>query len=103
MVARGTAVVRVAWEFGTAGHRVRAWRDRYLAHGREGLADAPRIGRPPKLGSADLALLEDALEQGPQLSGWPVTLGSVRDLREFLWQQRCVRVSASTVHRAILG
>ncbi len=29
-VAQGDAVVRVAKAFGTAAHRVRAWRDRYL-------------------------------------------------------------------------
>jgi hypothetical protein len=53
LVARGAAVVQVAREFATASHRVRARRDRYLARGREGLADAPRSGRPPKLGPAD--------------------------------------------------
>jgi transposase len=103
MVARGTAVVRVAREFRTAAHRVRAWRDRYLEHGREGLVDARRTGRPPKLGSADLELLDEALERGPQAYGWPVTIWSVRDLREFLWQQRGVRVSVYTIHRAIHG
>jgi len=41
----------------TARHRVRAWRDRYLAQGIPGLADKRRMGRPPKLGVNDLALL----------------------------------------------
>jgi transposase len=100
-VARGDAVVRVATAFGTAAHRVRAWRDRFLERGRDGLVDKPRAGRPPKLGPAELALLEEALTQGPQAYGWPVTIWSIRDLCELLWQQCGVEVSVYTVYRAV--
>jgi transposase len=102
-VAHGAAVIRVATSFGTAAHRVRAWRDRYLDQGRDGLVDKPRPGRPPKLGPAELALLDEALTRGPQAYGWPVTLWSMRDLCELLWQQRQVPVSVDTVHRAVQG
>ena len=100
-VAQGDAVVRVAKAFGTAAHRVRAWRDRYLERGRDGLMDARRAGRPPKLGPAELALLDEALERGPQAYGWPVTVWSIRDLCEFVWQQCQLRVSVCTVYRAV--
>lgn len=53
--------MRVATSFGTAAHRLRAWRGRYLEQGRSGLVDKPRAGRPATLGAADLALLDDAL------------------------------------------
>ena len=100
-VAQGDPVVRVAKTFGTAAHRVRAWRDRYLDRGRDGLVDQPRVGRPPKLGPTELGLLDEALARGPQAYGWPVTIWSIRDLCELVWQQRGVRVSVYTVHRAV--
>ena len=102
-VAQGGAVVRVAASFGTAAYRVRAWRGWFLEGGRDRLADGRRTGRPPKLGPAELALLDEALERGPQAYGWPVTVWSIRDLCEFLWQQRHMRVSVYTVHRAVQG
>ena len=40
----------VARLFGTAGHRVRTWRERFVLQGRAGLVDRSRRGRPPKLG-----------------------------------------------------
>ncbi len=103
LVAQGEAVVRVAKLFGTAPHRVRVWRDRYLERGRDGLLDARRGGRPRKRGPADLALLDEALQRGPQAYGWPVPVWSLRDRCELLWQHRQVRVSGYTVHRAVQG
>jgi Helix-turn-helix domain len=38
------SVVAVARLFATAPHRVRVWRSRFLAGGRQGLADEPRTG-----------------------------------------------------------
>jgi len=103
LVAQGEAVAGVARLVRTAPHRVRAWRDRYRERGRAGLADAQRTGRPPKLGPAELALLDEALGRGPLAYGWPVTVWSIRDLCEFLWQRREIRVSVYTVHRAVRG
>ena len=103
LVAEGEPVIRVARLFRTAPHRIRDWRGRFLERGRDGLADGPRSGRPPKLAAADLALLAEALERGPQAYGWPVAIWSVRDLRELLVQQQGVRVCAGTVYRALRG
>src|SRR5918994_2113652 len=101
LLAEGHAVVAVARLFATAPHRVRAWRSRFLAGGRQGLADEPRTGRPPKLDAAALAFLSEALEAGPQAYGLPVTIWSIRDLRDVLAHRLGVRVCTATVHRAV--
>ena len=109
LVAQGESVLGVARLFRTAPHRIRAWRDRYLERGRAGLADAPRTGRPPKLGAGERALLDEALQRGPQAYGWPVSTWSIRDLQELLRQHhqhrqhRQVAVSIDTVYRAVRG
>jgi transposase len=74
LVGEDQTVAAVARLFGTAGHRVRAWRERFLREGRAGLLDRPRRGRPPQLGAEDLVFLQQALEQGPQPYGLPITV-----------------------------
>jgi transposase len=103
LVAEGQSVLGIARLCRTAAHCVRSWRDHFLEHGRDGLADGPRTGRPPKLSAEDFAFLAEALERGPQAYGWPVTVWSIRDLRELLAQQRNVHVCMYTVYRAIHG
>jgi transposase len=101
LLTEGHAVVAVARLFETAPHRVRAWRTRFLAGGRQSLADEPRTGRPPKLDAVALAFLAEALEAGPHAYGLPITLWSIRDLREVLAHHLGVRVCTATVHRAV--
>ena len=101
LLTQDSSVVAVARLFATAPHRVRAWRSRFLAGGRQGLADEPRTGRPPKLDAAALAFLSEALETGPQAYGLPVTIWSIRDLRDVLAHRLGVQVCPATVHRAV--
>jgi transposase len=101
LLTEGHSVVAAARLFETAPHRVRAWRSRFLASGRQGLADEPRSGRSPKLDATALAFLEEALETGPQVYGLPVTIWSIRDLRAVLAHRLGVRVCATTVHRVV--
>jgi transposase len=103
MLAQGASVLGTARWFRTAPHRVRAWRGWFLGGGRARLADDPRCGRPPKLGPDDLAFLDEALQRTPGEYGRPVTVWSIRDLRELLRQRRRVTVSVFTVHRAVWG
>lgn len=101
LLSDGHSVSAVARLFATAPHRVRAWRSRFLASGRHGLADQPRSGRPPKLDAAALAFLREALEASPQTYGLPVAVWSIRDLRAVLAHRLGVRVCTATVHRAV--
>lgn len=101
VLTQGQSVVAVARLFETAPRRVRAWRSRFLAAGRQGFADEPRTGRPSKLNAAAWAFLEEALEAGPPAYGLPVTIWSIRDLREVLVQHLGIRVCTATVHRTV--
>ena len=66
------------WNRGASGARLA----RALSRGGTGgLVDRSRRGRPPKLGEQRPAFLQQALEQGPQAYGLPVTVWSVRDLQ----------------------
>jgi transposase len=103
MLAQGASVLGVARWFRTAPQRVRVWRSWFLDGGRDRLADDRRTGRPPKLGPADLAFLDEALQRGPHAYGWPVTTWSIRDLQELLRRERRVEVSVYTVYRTVRG
>lgn len=74
------------------------WRDRFLAEGRDGLADRPRAGRPSKLPLEGDALLETALTQLPTAYGYATACWTLADLQDLLchhgWD-----VSGSTVER----
>jgi transposase-like protein len=46
LLAHGRRVEEVADDSGCCTKRIRVWRRRFLADGRDGLADRPRSGRP---------------------------------------------------------
>lgn len=103
MLAQGASVLRVARWFRTSPQRVRVWRTRFGAGGRDRLADDRRTGRPPKLGPTELAFLDEARPRGPHAYGWPVTTWSIRDRQELLRRARQVAVSGSPGSRAVRG
>jgi transposase len=101
LASEGHPLAEVARLFHTAAHRVRVWGERFVGEGRDGLADRPRGGRPPKLHESDRVFLERALDQGPQAYGVPVTVWSIRELQALLQRERGVAVSVYTVHRVV--
>jgi hypothetical protein len=98
-VAEGQPLAHVARLLHTAPHRIRAWRMHLLARGRAGLVDAPRLGQPPKLSPAALALLEEALTKSPQAYGFLSTVWTVRALGALLAYRHGVQVYTTAVHR----
>lgn len=83
--------------FGTAPHRVRAWKDRCATK----RSFQARGGRPPKLDAAARAFLSDALDRGPQAYGFPVTSWTLCDLQTLLLREREVQVSVATRYRVV--
>jgi len=102
LMVAGHTESEVAQLFQTARHRIRAWKRQFLAAGINGLADAHRTGRPPKLTATNLVYLEEALQKSPQDYGFMGTTWTVQDLHELMVQRQAVEVSKDTIHRAIL-
>src|SRR5438309_5634259 len=46
---RAVANAHVAAELGVSVPTIAKWRNRFIAHGMAGLADEPRVGRPPSI------------------------------------------------------
>jgi transposase len=100
LVAGGMSLARAATVFGCARNSLRNWRQRFLAEGRDGLADRGRRGRPPKLDAAARALLETALIASPLDYAYPVTTWTVADLTDLLGRHG-YQVHPITVYRTL--
>jgi transposase len=100
LLADGMAVCRAARLGHTSEGRLRAWRARFLADGRDGLADRPRAGRPPKLDATARQRLEAVLDRSPLDEGYPVTTWSVADLTDWLARHGWA-VHPATVYRTL--
>lgn len=100
LVARGLSVTKAAQVFGCARNSLRNWGTRFLADGRDGLADRGRRGRPPKLDAAARELLETALAAAPLAYDYPVTTWTVVDLTDLLGRHGW-RVHPMTVYRTL--
>lgn len=100
LVAGGMSATRAAQSFGCARNSLRTWGQRFLAEGRDGLADRGRRGCPPKLDAAARTLLETALTASPLAYDYPVTTWTVADLTDLL-ERRGWSVSVATVYRAL--
>lgn len=100
LLAHGRTVTEAAHDAGCSDKRIRAWRARTVTEGRAGLADRPRSGRPPLLGTEARAMLETALGQSPLAYDYPVTTWTVADLTDLLGRHGW-RVHPITVYRAL--
>lgn len=100
LVANGLSVRQAAAQLGVCPTSLRRWRTRFLADGRDGLADRPRRGRPPKLDAAACDLLETALGASPLDYDYPVTIWTVADLHDLL-RRHGYQVGPATVYRTL--
>jgi transposase len=57
----------VCAQYGVSGENLRHWVEWYNAHGRAGLEDAPRAGRPCKLTETQRAALQARLSVPPEI------------------------------------
>lgn len=81
-------------------HRSKAWASKWLKrfdmHGLEGLKDAPRSGRPPKIGSSVQIRIRRELAEGRQ--GW-----RVKEVWQLLEKESGVTLSIRQIYRLLHG
>lgn len=100
LLAGGLSMTQAARVLGCSRNSLRTWRTRFLAEGRDGLADRGRRGCPPKLDATARTLLQTALDASPLDYDYPVTTWTVADLTDLL-TRRGYPASTATVYRTL--
>jgi transposase len=100
LAAGGTANSAIAGRLGICEDTARKWRRRYCEDGRDGLADAPRRGRPRKFPARVVAEVKALACELPAASGKPLARWTCPELaREAVAGGIVTAVSASAVRR----
>ncbi len=98
--ADGLPTSVVAGRLGICEDTARKWRRRYCRHGLEGLADAPRPGRPRKFAPRVVAEVKALACELPATAGTPLARWSCPELaREAAARRISPAISPSTVRR----
>jgi len=87
-VIAGSSLAAAARATGVSAKAIGQWRDRFPAEGRAGLADRPRVGRPPRITPVADQVLDEVLAASPMASGYPVATWGLVDLADLL-RRRC--------------
>ena len=100
LAADGTANSAIAGRLGLCQDTARKWRRRYCEQGIDGLADAPRPGRPRVFPAAVVAGVKALACEMPAASGTPLARWTCPELaRQAVASHITPAVSASTVRR----
>jgi transposase len=100
LAAGGTANSAIARRLGICEDTARKWRRRYREQGLDGLADAPRPGRPRKFPARVVAEVKALACELPAASGTPLARWTCPELARHAAASGIVAaVSASTVRR----
>jgi transposase len=98
MAADGTTNATIAEELGVCLDTARKWRARFCANGIEGLADAPRSGRPPVYSAGEVARVKAWACELPAEHGQPLSRWSAPELARQLLTDG-IGASVATVRR----
>src|ERR671917_2189390 len=80
---------------------VRRWFRRYQAEGVNGLADAPRSGKPPKVTAEYRERLLELVRRRPRALDLPFSTGTAARLADRLAEETGLRMSVPTIHRLL--
>ena len=97
LLTQGVWPAEVARRLGVSRQSVHRWQQSLAQHGRRGLRQAGRAGRPPKLTEADLRNLKRALTAGPDVHGYATGLWTLKRVAVLIETQCGVRYSQPRV------
>jgi transposase len=80
---------------------VRRWFARYEAEGVNGLSDAPRSGKPPKVTSQYRERLLELVRRRPRTLDLPFSLWTAARLADCLAEETGLRMSVPSIHRLL--
>lgn len=98
----GQSLATIAAWSGRERETVRHWLRQYLSRGLDGLADAPRSGRPVRADAAYLDALEGAMATAPRELGLLFDVWTSDRLSAYLAEQTGVRLAPGWL-RVLLG
>lgn len=98
MAADGTTNATIAEELGVCLDTARKWRARFCNNGVDGLADAPRSGRPPVYSAGEVARVKAWACELPATHGLPLSRWSAPELARQLVADG-IGASVATVRR----
>jgi transposase len=99
LVAEGLTCPAVAQLLGDAPRTVEYWVHRFDEHGFAGLLDGEKSGRPRRLTSSQLAIVQTALRQPPSAAGLSGGLWDGKTLSAFLGRRFGVKLKVRQCQR----
>ncbi|MGH9120684.1 MAG: winged helix-turn-helix domain-containing protein, partial [Acidimicrobiales bacterium] len=101
LFAKDWAQADIASELGVAHQTVSDWHEKWMVGGKSALKAAGRAGRPPKVGPAELAKVERALERGPKANGFATDLWTLARVADVIESTTGVRYHPGHVWRVL--
>ncbi len=100
---QGELVPAVAQRLGRSEARVRAWLKRFNAHGRAGLQEQPRSGRPPTYSPEQVAEVIATALSDPQQLGLPFACWTLDRLQQYLNAEKGIGMKRSRIDELLLA
>jgi transposase len=100
---RGARVPAIARELGVCEATVRLWLARFDARGMDGLADAPRAGRPPTYTAGEVGAVLEASLTKPEELGLPFAGWTLDRLAAYLNETKGIPIKRSRIGELLVA
>ena len=99
----GRRVPAIARAVGRSEQTVRRWIERFNAGGLDGLADAPRSGRPPAYTREEVGVVVAAALTAPDVLGLPFGSWTLDRLEAYLNEERGIGIKRSRIDELLVA